>query len=230
MDLPDLDLVFVEGGTFVMGDDSSENDFEKPEHSVKVPSFYIGKYAVTQRLWKALVGTNNANFHGEKKPMEEVSWEDAQNFIVKLNRETGKSFRLPTEAEWEYAARGGQYSQKYLYAGSDKLKQVGWYFENSGGETHEVGLLMGNELGIHDMSGNIYEWCEDYFHDSYQNAPNDGSAWIDQPEQIPRHTLRGGGYFEDAVKCRSIHRIALWPARRNVFTGFRLVLSMQTES
>ncbi|MCB0634137.1 MAG: formylglycine-generating enzyme family protein [Saprospiraceae bacterium] len=224
IDLPDLDLVFVEGGTFVMGDDESGFDREKPAHPVNVPSFYIGKYPVTQRLWQAVMGTNPSRFSGEKRPVESVSWDDTQDFIEQLNKKTGKTFRLPSEAEWEYAARGGKYSQGYLFSGSDKLKQVSWYDDNSNGETQEVGLLLLNELGLYDMSGNVYEWCEDDYHDNYQKAPGDAKAWIDLPKRGALRVLRGGSYFDIAVGCRCTNRNADRPDSHVNDIGFRLVL------
>ena len=223
--LPDLDLVFVEGGSFTMGDNDSKFDFEKPAHQVAVSSFYIGQYPVTQRLWQAVMKITPSMFQGEMRPVERVSWDDVQVFIEKLNAETGKTFRLPTEAQWEYAARGGRYSQGYTYAGSDKLKQVGWCDENSHGETHDVGLLLANELGIYDLSGNVWEWCEDDFHTNYAGAPADGSARIDAPRGEYR-VLRGGSAFNDALNCRSAYRLRYLPDYRGNL-GFRLVLPLQ---
>jgi len=124
-----IDFVYVEGGEFLMGDDDSESDREKPVHSVKVSSFYIAKYPVTQSQWQAIAGENPSRFKGDNRPVEMVSWDTVQEFIRLLNKETNRQFHLPTEAEWEYAARGGKYSQGTTYSGSDKLKQVGWYGE-----------------------------------------------------------------------------------------------------
>ncbi len=144
---------------------------------------------------------------------------------VFLNPKSG-GFRLPTEAEWEYAARGGKYSEGYKYAGSDRLKQVGWYDENSGGETHEVGLLYPNELGIYDMSGNVWEWCEDQWHDSYQGAPTDGSAWVDRDQGVS-HVPRGGNCFNFGHSCRAAGRDYYGPLiLYGTYIGFRLALSL----
>ncbi len=163
-----IELIYVQGGTFTMGSDDSEAlDREKPAHQVKLSDFYIGKYPVTQEQWQAVTKENPSRFQDEQRPVEQISWNDTQKFLEKLNQLTGKKFRLPTEAEWEFAARGGIYSQGYKYAGSDRLKQVGWYRENSDDQTHEVGLLLANELGLHDMSGNVWEWCQDWFSDKY---------------------------------------------------------------
>ena len=225
-----FDLLFVGGGEFLMGDDHGEYDDEKPAHKVKVDDFYMGKFQVTQDLWENLVGKNPSGFKGDNRPVETISWEETQNFIKKLNKVTKKDFRLPTEAEWEYAARGGQYSQGYAYCGSDKLKQVGWYDENSGNETKEVGLLLPNELGIYDMSGNVYEWCEDWFDEKYYEKCKKGGVVINPkgPEKGGRRVIRGGSYFNDAEYCRPTFRGRGSPDYRLSYLGFRLVLSLQS--
>ncbi len=236
--LPDgfsFDLMYVEGGEFDMGGD--EYDDERPIHRVKVSSFYMGKYQVTQRLWETVMDGNPSNFKGENRPVETVSWLDAQKFIKKLNKETdkptglsGQAFRLPTEAEWEYVARGGIYSQGYTYAGSDRLKQVGWYNENSTNETHDVGLLLANELGIHDLSGNVYEWCEDWFDEKYYKQCKKKGLEED-PSGADRGVFRmarGGSYFDSALPCRPTHRDRGMPGDRGYFTGFRLCLPFQS--
>ena len=222
--LPDLNLVLVEGGEFMMGKDS-QYDFEKPVHEVVISSFYMCKYQVTQRLWVAIMGYNPSKFKGDLRPVQQVSWNDAQNFVKKLNEETGEVFRLPTESEWEYSARGGKYSQGYKYAGSDNLRQVGWYKGNSKRQTQNVGQLIANELGLYDMSGNVWEWCEDIWHDSYQNKPVDASAWIDSDEDTSR-VLRGGSYFNVEKYCISTHRSNIHSNNRINNTGFRLALSI----
>jgi sulfatase modifying factor 1 len=162
----------VEGGTFNMGDEHGDLwEACRPVHKVTVSDFYIGKYPVTQALWKAVMnGENPSRFKGDDLPVEQVSWEDAQSFVKKLNKMTESSrppgyfYRLPTEAEWEYAARGGKYlAEGYKYSGSDRLKDVGWFKNNSGKETKSVGLKYPNQLDIHDMSGNVREWCSDWF-------------------------------------------------------------------
>ncbi len=169
---------------------------------------------------------NPARFKGDDRPVERVSWEDAQGFIQELNKQTGKAFRLPTEAEWEYAARGGKYSQGYLYAGSDRLKQVGWYDENSGSQTREVGLLLGNELGLCDMSGNVLEWCGDWFGENYYAECQEKGMVKDPqgPLSGSNRVLRGGSWFGDARGCRCSYRDGDAPGLRNGNIGFRLVL------
>jgi sulfatase modifying factor 1 len=224
-----FEMILVEGGTFQMGDDQSEFEREKPEHLVTVNSFYLGKYQVPQALWEDIMGNNPSGLKGEDRPVERVSWEDAKFVIQKLNDVTQKSFKLPSEAEWEFAARGGIYSQGYQYAGSDKLSQVGWYGENSENQTHEVGLLLPNELGIYDMSGNVYEWCEDDWHATYDEAPRDGKPWIDAPDRGTDRVLRGGGCFDSAVDCRPAFRLGVCARHsRRSGIGFRLALPLQS--
>ena len=228
---PDIEyseLVLVPGSTFMMGSQDPEAyDDEKEIHAVTLPDFAIGKYPVTQALWTAIMGDNPAYFKGTNRPVEQVSWEDAQRFLQKLNEDSrvtpGQYFRLPSEAEWEYAARGGQQSGAYRYAGSNILDEVGWYDQNSHGQTQPVGLKLPNELGICDMSGNIWEWCADHWHDSYVGAPADGSAWEDQ-EEGARRVLRGGSWILNAQGCRPSDRLDTYPSHRFSNYDFRVVL------
>ena len=225
-----FDMVLVEGGEFEMGGaDEEAYDEEKPVHRVTLSSFYLGKYPVTQSVWTAVMGSNPSDFKGDHRPVENVSWEDAQEFIGKLNDLTGKPYRLPSEAEWEYAARGGVLleGEGYLYAGSDKLKQVGWYDENSGSETHEVGLKYPNEFGLYDLSGNVWEWCQDQWHENYKSAPDDGSAWEDRDAGSSR-VIRGGSWLDNSGRCRVASRYYFEPAPRLTSLGFRLALGPQS--
>ncbi|MDR2578113.1 MAG: formylglycine-generating enzyme family protein [Chitinispirillales bacterium] len=164
--IPAIEMIFVKGGTFTMGCTAEqESDCwpnEYPPHSVTVSDFYIGKYEVTQKLWEAVMDSNPSSYKGDNLPVESVSWNDAQEFISKLNSITGLNYRLPTEAEWEYAARGGQESRGYRYSGSNNIDDVAWW-ARSGGETRPVGLKQPNELGIYDMSGNVGEWVDGWF-------------------------------------------------------------------
>jgi sulfatase modifying factor 1 len=226
-------MIFIEAGRFNMG----SPDDEQSQHSVTVPDFYLGKYPVTQGLWKAVMNDENpSNFSGDDRPVEQVSWDEAQVFIGKLNalpeagRPAGYLFSLPTEAEWEYAARGGKYHREgYKYAGSDRLKDVGWFADNSGGETKPVGLKYPNQLGLHDMSGNVWEWCADDWHEKYdEHAPADGSAWIDHPERGLGRVLRGGSWDSSAKYCRVAYRDFGEPGRRGSGVGFRLALVLQS--
>lgn len=158
-------MVKVEAGTFMMGPTSELEKpyhWEKPRHKVTLTKdYYIGKYEVTQALWQVVMGNNPSDFKGDNFPVEKVSWNDCQAFITKLNGMTGRKFRLPTEAEWENAARGGRKSQAYQYCGSNNISDVAWYWDNNTGMTHPVGGKLPNELGIYDMSGNVLEWCQD---------------------------------------------------------------------
>ncbi len=226
-----FDMIFVKGGVFDMGGSGPDAlDREKPVHRVEVPTCYMGKYPVTQALWETVTGAENnpSVFKGEGRPVENISWNDTKDFLKQLNKQTGKNFRLPTEAEWEYAALGGKHSLWYRYAGSDKLKQVGWFTENSGGQTKDVGLLLANELGLHDMSGNVWEWCEDDWHDSYKGSLGDGSAWVDEPDRGARRVIRGGSSFDGSQSCRPSSRSRGDPTLPYTFVGFRLVLPFQS--
>jgi formylglycine-generating enzyme required for sulfatase activity len=212
------ELVFVEGGTFQMGSSSGESD-EQPVHSVTLSSFNIGKYEVTQAQWIAVMGSNPSSFSGcDNCPVEEVSWNEVQEFIRKLNAQTGKNYRLPTEAEWEYAARGGKQSRGYTYSGSNDLGSVA--SNNSGSKKHAVGGKQANELGIYDMSGNVSEWCSDWYgnYSSY-NETNPTGASSGQ-----FRVLRGGSWADFASFCRSAFRSSDNPVSRRSYYGFRLVL------
>ena len=215
----EIEMIFVEGGSSRIGD-------KTPIHRVTLPSFLIGKYPVTQKQWTAIMGKNPSRFKGENLPVERISWHDAKEFIEKLNQKTGKQFRLPSEAEWEFAAKGGSKSKGYVYSGSNKLEEVGWFEENSKRKTQEVGQLKANELGIYDMGGNVWEWCEDDWHKNYQNAPVDGSAWIDEPRGTVR-VLRGGSWGAEAVNCRSSYRGYDFPDGSTYNYGFRLAHSLE---
>ena len=223
--LPDgttFEMIKIDGDSFMMGNDESRYGLEKPAHQVTVPDFYLAKYPVTQALWQSLMGKNPAHFKGANRPVEQVSWDNAQKFIEKLNKLTGKTYRLPSEAEWEYAARGGKQSKGFMYAGSNKLKEVGWYNGNSHRETKPVGLKLPNELGLYDMSGNVWEWCADVWHENYNGAPEDGSAWLSGGEQA-RRVVRGGSWdFNDYV-CRVSDSSRLLTGGRLINIGFRLV-------
>lgn len=217
-------MVYVSGGTFTMGGTSEQGsdayDDEKPTHSVTLSSYYICKYEVTQALWRAVMGNNPSNFKGDNLPVECVSWDDCQTFINRLNSYTGRNFRLPTEAEWEFAARGGNYSRHYKYSGSNYISDVAWYDGNSN-RTHPVGTKQANELGLYDMSGNVWEWCSDWYgsYSSYsQNdptGPNSGSYRVE----------RGGSWRYGAGYCRSSYRYGHSPGIRGDGLGLRLVLS-----
>lgn len=191
-------MVYVEGGSFMMGSDDKEayND-EKPVHKEEVESFQIGKYEVTQKEWKIIMGHDPTYFNGDNLPVESVSWNDCQEFIKKLNLLTGLNFRLPSEAEWEYAARGGNRSKGYKYSGSNNLDEVVWYDKNSKGWPHPVGQKAPNELGLYDMSGNVSEWTSDHYSNDYKFPRNSksyvirGSSW-ESRDNFARVSYRGG--------------------------------------
>jgi len=218
-------MVFVKGGTLTMGCTSEQSDCggdEKPAHQVTVSDFRMGKYEVTQKQWTEIIGSNPSSFKNcEDCPVENVSWNDVQEFIKQLNRKTGKNYRLPTEAEWEYAARGGSAGSPTLYAGSNNIVEVAWYSENSGGKTHPVGQKKPNELGLHDMAGNVWEWCNDW-HGNYgsgnQSNPKGSSTGSFR-------VLRGGGWNGSAGRCRVAYRNRNGPVGRDSYNGFRLVLA-----
>ena len=219
-----FNMIFVEGGTFTMGatleQGSDAWDDEKPGHQVTLSSYYIGETEVTQALWKAVMGSNPSSFKGENRPVESVSWDDCKTFIRKLNSLTGKNFRLPSEAEWEFAARGGNKSQGYKYSGSNTLGNVAWYFDNSGIETHSVKSKSPNELGIYDMSGNVWEWCQDWY-GSYSSSSQTNPTGASSGSY---RVSRGGGWNGDAGNCRVSLRFNFSPGHRNFYLGLRLAL------
>ena len=220
-----IEMVKVEAGSFNMGatpEMEKPADREKPVHRVTLTNnYYIGKYEVTQALWQAVMGSNPSYFKGDDLPVEKVSWNDCQDFISKLNAMTGKRFRLPTEAEWEYAARGGKKSRGYQYSGSNTLGDVAWYNDNSGPKTHAVGTKQPNELGIYDMTGNVMEWCQDWY-GSYSSSPQTNPTGAVSGSV---RVSRGGSWYLSARECRSSFRGSLAPDDRYIGLGLRLVLS-----
>lgn len=215
-------MVAVEGGTFTMGATSEQGsdatDYEKPAHEVTLSDYYIGQTEVTQALWKAVMGSNPSNHKGDNLPVEQVSLHDCQVFIQKLNQLTGKQFRLPTEAEWEYAARGGRKSRGYKYAGSNDIGSVAWYWDNSGNGTHPVATKQANELGVCDMSGNVWEWCSDWYGDYQSSSQSDPQG----PSSGSNRVRRGGGYYFIAMSCRVSYRSFNSPGYRGGDLGLRL--------
>ena len=218
-------MVYVEGGTFTMGATSEQgsdayND-ENPTHQVTLSSFSIGKYEVTQAEWQAVMGNNPSHFTGDsRRPVESVNWNDCQEFVRKLNAMTGKRFRLPTEAEWEFAARGGNRSCGYKYAGSNTLGNVAWYDNNSYSKTHPVGTKSPNELGLYDMSGNVREWCQDWY-GSYSSNPQYNPIG---PASGSYRVFRGGSWYNLARSCRVSYRDDLTPSITGSLLGLRLAL------
>ena len=218
-------MIRVDGGTFKMGatkaQDSDAYDDESPVHEVTLSTYMMGETEVTQALWQAVMGSNPSKFTGDpSRPVERVSWNDCQEFLKKLNALTGKAFRLPTEAEWEYAARGGSKSRKTKYSGGSDIGSVAWYYGNIGSMTHPVKGKAPNELGIYDMSGNVYEWCSDWYgkySGSAQTNPKGASSGSGRVD-------RGGSWGNNARHCRSAHRDSSAPGYSDSGLGLRLAL------
>ena len=217
----EYEMELVQAGTFTMGNaDVQGNLSEKPAHKVTVSGFYIGKYEVTQGQWEAIMGNNPSFFaKGGTYPVENVSWNDIQVFIRSLNTLTKKSYRLPTEAEWEYAAFGGNKRENYRYSGSGKLDNAAWHTGNSNGSTHQVGTKQPNKLGLYDMSGNVWEWCSDWFGLYPDSAQTDPKG----PASGSQRVARGGSW---KFNCQNTFRISDNPDNHNNSIGFRLALSL----
>jgi formylglycine-generating enzyme len=238
-----IEMVFVKGDTFTMGctdeQDNDCSDREKPTRQVTVSDFYIGKYEITQKQWREIMGNSPSQFSGcDNCPVENVSWIDVQEFIKKLNKKIGKKYRLPSEAEWEYAARSGSHSMGYKYAGGNVSSDIAWYdsktnvgFDDiydrsqnnikSKSKPQPIGGKAPNEIGIYDMSGNVWEWCEDDWHKNYKDAPTDEQAWIDKPRFRSR-VVRGGSWNVTSEFCRVAVRHKLNANKSSASLGFRL--------
>lgn len=222
-----MEFVFVKGGCYQMGDTfDSGNWDEKPVHEVCVSDFYIGKYEVTQDQWQQIMGINPSRFSscGDNCPVEQVSWNDVQEFIERLSSRTGKYYRLPTEAEWEYAARSGGKSEKWSGTSNESsLRDYAWYNANSEGKTHPVGQKQPNGLGLHDMSGNVWELCCDWYDGKYYNhsSRNNPGGPITNAIRV----IRGGGWYVSAAGARAQVRDGSYPNSRGNVLGFRLALS-----
>ena len=217
-------MVKVEGSTFTMGATPEQGndayEYERPAHQVTLSDYYIGRYEVTQKEWQAVMGDNPSKFYGDNLPVDYVSCNDCQDFINKLNQLTGLKFRLPTEAEWEFAARGGKQSKGYKYSGSDNAKNIAWYEKNSGSKPHQVGTKEPNELGIYDMSGNVGEWCGDWYGRYSSSAQTNPTG----PSSGSLRVLRGGSWRRNARICRVSRRSIDFPSNRSNNSGFRVVL------
>ena len=218
-------LVYVDGGTFTMGatreqgSDAGRN--EKPSHSVTLSSYHIGETEVTQALWQAVMGSNPSRFTGNsRRPVDEVSWEDCQRFISRLNSLTGQHFHLPTEAQWEYAARGGSKSRGYKYSGSNDLGSVAWYHDNSSSTTHPVKTKSPNELGLYDMSGNVWEWCQDWYGDYSSGSQTNPTGASSGSFRVNR----GGSLVSFAWNSLVSYRGCSTPSDRYYYLGLRLAL------
>ena len=240
-----FDMVLVEGGTFTMGGTREQGDDpeanEKSPHEEQVDSFYIGKYEVTQRLWEAVWSDElNTSYNQgcDDCPVEHVSWKDAQAFVAKLSILTQMPFRLPTDTEWEYAARGGNRSKGYKYSGSNDIDEVAWYISNyredphgTAGTTHPVGMKKPNELGLYDMSGNVWEWCENFYTQEYrQNGKTVHPGWPFEGTHLYfRRVLRGGSWGGTAKGCRVSYIDYDAEGYRDEYGGFRLAMGVKRD-
>lgn len=215
-DYSTMAMISIPSGCFQMG--SNKYNDEKPVHPVCLSAYEMGKYEVTQAQWQQVMGDNPSYFKHSNHPVEQVSWDEVQEFIRKLNQQTGQHYRLPTEAEWEYACRSGGKEQNYC--GSGSADSVGWYDINAGGTTHKVGQKQANELGLYDMSGNVWEWVQDWY---------DGDYYCNSPSHNPKgaadgsfRVLRGGSWFFYALYLRSTNRLGFSPDNVDYYLGFRL--------
>ena len=222
-----IDMVWVKGGTFTMGNNETPKgvkltyEASRPEHKVTVGNYYIGRFEVTQALWTAVMGENPSKFTGnDSLPVENVSWEEAQRFTILLSQLTGRRFRLPTEAEWEYAARGGV--RNYPFAGCERgqLDKYSWYCVNSERMTHPVGRLKPNAWGLYDMSGNVAEWCQDWM-DAYTKEAQENPHG---PREGENKILRGGHYNSTSPACTVYDRAWYLPMMKQEYFGLRVVM------
>lgn len=233
----ELEMMQIPNGTFIMGSPESEEGHdsrESPLHLVNLNEFWMAKYPITQIQYQAVTGKNPSRFKGSLRPVEMVSWQDAQQFCQKLSILTNKNYRLPSEAEWEYACRAG--TSTPFYFGETIRTDLSNYGANSSygrsprgvnrSITTEVGTFPPNLYGLHDMHGNVWEWCEDAWHTDYQDAPNDGSAWLGENKPNSLRSMRGGSWFNDPKSCRSAHRFSFNANIRDNTYGFRVVLSL----
>jgi formylglycine-generating enzyme required for sulfatase activity len=225
-----FNMIYVEGGSFMMGSEAANaEEDEKPIHEVTLSDFYIGEMEVTQQLWQLVMGNNPSVKEGNDLPVTNISWDDCQIFLQKLREMTGMHFRLPTEAEWEYAARGGQKSDGYVYAGSDNIDEVAWYHKNCT-SPQPVGLKAPNELGIYDMSGNVWEKCSDWYA-PYSSEVQYNPQGAESSTNNCRVT-RGGSWKDQEeytwqICCRTVNRGYQSVSDRSDFKGLRIVLEME---
>jgi formylglycine-generating enzyme required for sulfatase activity len=219
-------MVVIPAGNFLMGSKSdpfsSSAPFadEQPQHSVYLRSFALGKFEVTQEQWYAVMGTMPSHFKGRTLPVEQVSWDDAQTFVQKLSAKTGKTYRLPTEAEWEYAARAGSQTNYFFGDDQSQLGRYAWFGSNSRNSTQPVGEKLPNAFGLYDMLGNVWEWTEDCWNKNYNRAPNDGSAWT--RGDCSQRVVRGGSWFNNPQNLRAAYRVRNTTSNRNNGDGFRV--------
>lgn len=228
------EVIFVKGGTFQMGNDSGEKDDEKPAHSVTISDFSIGKYPVTVGQYKMFCEATRREMPNEPRwgwndnhPMVNINYKDAISYCDWLNKKYGGNWRLPTEAEWEYTSRGGNQSRGHIYSGNSDLEAVAWHYKNSGGQTQDVGRKKPNELGIYDMSGNVWEWCNDFYSANYYTySPKDNPKGAGPYTSGPHdRVLRGGSWYSDSSICRVTFRHKRGSSDRWYDYGFRVVFT-----
>ncbi len=223
-DIPDME--FVEGGVGLFGSDTTEADAdERPMREVEIGSFYIAKFEVTQSQWEYVMKYNPSLFLDQNRPVESVSWYDVQEYIKKLNELTGKNYRLPTELEWEYAARGGKYQNAYRYSGSDDADDVAWWRANAINGTSEVGLKSANKLGLYDMTGNVHEWCSNEYDSLLYSREVVRPNVVLQP--IDKVTVKGGGWSSDTIHLRIANRNHIQPKVQHYTIGFRVAMDAE---
>ncbi|HUW60250.1 MAG TPA: formylglycine-generating enzyme family protein [Candidatus Bathyarchaeia archaeon] len=228
-----LEMVWIPGGTFMMGrspDELDSSSNEDPQHEVTVPGFWMAKYELTKRQWEAVMGTEpwygqDYVLYEPDSPAVYVTWHEAKDFVAELNAYTGRSFRLPSEAEWEYACRAGT-TTRFYWGDDTDYAQIGnyaWDSENCSAEmyAHIVGQKLPNSHGLHDMSGNVWEWCADDWHSNYSGAPTDGNVWADSPRSLSR-VIRGGCWDSDVAHCRSAYRQHGYSTGEGSCNGFRI--------
>jgi formylglycine-generating enzyme required for sulfatase activity len=231
-----LEMVAIPGGTFLMGSPENEegrSSSESPQHRVTVKPFFMGKFTITQAQWQAVaalpkviwdLNPNPSNFKGANRPVEQVSWYEAEEFCARLSGKTGKTYRLPSEAEWEYACRAGTTTPFHF---GETITPKTANYGNNHQETTPVGSFPANAFGLYDMHGNVYEWCADNWHSSYQSAPNDGSVWLSNDIDGRGQVLRGGSWNRNPNTCRSAIRVRADGIERFDFGGFRAVCSVE---
>jgi formylglycine-generating enzyme required for sulfatase activity len=237
-----LAMIYIRDGSFLMGspdDEDGRHSDEGPVRRVTLDGFWMGKYPVTQAQYQAIMGTNPSHFKGDNRPVEQVSWYDAMEFCLKLSQRTGRTFMLPTEAQWEYVCRAGTTTRYYFGDDTRRLGEYAWYWRNSGdmpltgdwdadatvknnAKTHPVGQKKPNAWGLYDMHGNVWEWCLDDWHDNYNGAPVNGLRWGDGTDSL--RVIRGGSWYFSARSCRSAYRFGLTPGNRWDSLGFRAVV------
>jgi formylglycine-generating enzyme required for sulfatase activity len=222
-----LEMIAIPGGTFEMGDYDG-NASEKPPHQVNIKPFYLGKYVFTQEQYQAVKGTNPSRFQGAKRPVEQVNWNQTMEFCKKLSQKTGRNYRLPSEAEWEYACRAGTQTKYYFGDDEKQLGNYAWYDGNSNWETHPVGEKEPNQFGLYDMHGNVWEWCSDRWHENYHNTLTDGSSW--ETGTGDNRVRRGGSWSLNAVLCRSTFRLRYSAGFYLRNLGFRVALDFPLPS